>query len=301
MKLATTTSDFMCFGLNGEESVGAVADAGFKYIDYGFGYDFHGKTGLLGNEWQSCAERLLALADERGLKFVQAHSPLGRPLVFDDEHEEFVRLTKQSVTAAAYLGIPNIVVHSGYAKDMPKAETFKQNKLFYEDILKVAEKHGITVLTENFNKMFDEHYYWVDSAEDLSELIEYIDHPLLKACWDVGHGNLQELPQHEALKMLGDKVRALHIQDNMGNDDHHTFPFTGTLNFDSIMHGLQDINYKGYFTFEADNMPASASRRRKFEEDTRCLQLPVEFRRKYESILYDIGRFILTKYNCFEE
>jgi len=96
MKLATTTSDFMCFGLNGEESVGAVADAGFKYIDYGFGYDFHGKTGLLGNEWQSCAERLLALADERGLKFVQAHSPLGRPLVFDDEHEEFVRLTKQS-------------------------------------------------------------------------------------------------------------------------------------------------------------------------------------------------------------
>lgn len=201
MKLATTTSDFMNFGLNGEESVGAVADAGFKYIDYSFGYDFHGKTGLLGNEWQSCAERLLALADERGLKFVQAHSPLGRPLVFDDEHEEFVRLTKQSITAAAYLGIPNIVVHSGYAKDMPKAETFKQNKLFYEDILKVAEKHGITVLTENFNKMFDEHYYWVDSAEDLSELIEYIDHPLLKACWDVGHGNLQELPQHEALKM----------------------------------------------------------------------------------------------------
>lgn len=184
------------------------------------------------------------MADERGLKLVQAHSPLGRPLVFDDEHEEFVRLTKQSITAAAYLGIPNIVVHSGYAKDMPKAETFKQNKLFYEDILKVAEKHGITVLTENFNKMFDEHYYWVDSAEDLSELIEYIDHPLLKACWDVGHGNLQELPQHEALKMLGDKVRALHIQDNMGNDDHHTFPFTGTLNFDSIMHGLQDINYK---------------------------------------------------------
>ena len=236
-----------------------------------------------------------------GLKFVQAHSPLGRPLVFDDEHEEFIRLTKQSITAAAYLGIPNIVVHSGYAKDMPKAETFKQNKLFYEDILKVAEKHGITVLTENFNKMFDEHYYWVDSAENLSELIEYIDHTLLKAGWDVGHGNLQELPQHEALKILGDKVRALHIQDNMGNDDHHTFPFTGTLNFDSIMHGLRDINYKGYFTFEADNMPASASRRRKFEEDTRCLQLPVEFRRKYESILYDIGRFILTKYNCFEE
>ena len=301
MKLATTTSDFAAYGLNGEESVAAIADAGFKYIDYSFGCDFAGKTGLLCDNWQKNADRLLKLADERGLKFVQAHSPLGRPLVCDDEHDEFIRLTKQSIEAAAYLGIPNIVVHSGYAKDMPREETFKQNKLFYQDVLKVAEKHGITVLTENFNKMFDEHYYWVDSAEDLLELIEYVNHPLLKACWDVGHGNLQELPQHEALKILGDNVRALHIQDNMGNDDHHTFPYTGTLNFDSIMHGLQDINYKGYFTFEADNMPSSPARRRKFEADTRCLRLPLEFRKRYETILYDIGKFILTQYNCFEE
>ena len=173
--------------------------------------------------------------------------------------------------------------------------------LFYQDILKVAEKHGITVLTENFNKMFDEHYYWVDSAEELLELIEYVNHPLLKACRDVGHGNLQELPQHEALKILGDNVRTLHIQDNMGNDDHHTFPYTGTLNFDPIMHGLQDINYKGYFPFEADNMPSSPARRRKFEADTRCLCLLLEFRKRYETILYDIGKFILTQYNCFEE
>ena len=57
MKLATTTSAFMNFGVNGEESVGAVADAGFKYIDYSFGYDFHGKTGLLGNEWKKTLQR----------------------------------------------------------------------------------------------------------------------------------------------------------------------------------------------------------------------------------------------------
>ncbi len=201
-------TDFSAVGDGRTDCTAAIqsapdAAAGFKYIDYSFGCDFAGKTGLHCDNWQKNADRLLKLADERRLKFVQAHSPLGRPL--------------------------------------------------------------------------------------------------LKACWDVDLGNLQELPQHEALKILGDNVRALHIQDNMGNDDHHTFPYTGTLNFDSIMHGLQDINYKGYFPFEADNMPSSPARRRKFEADTRCLRLPLEFRKRYETILYDIGKFILTQYNYFEE
>lgn len=70
----------------------------------------------------------------------------------------------------------------------------------------------------------------MDSAEDLSELIEYIDHPLLKACWDVGHGNLQELPQHEALKMLGDKVRALLYRTTWGMTSPH-LPVYGNAEF----------------------------------------------------------------------
>ena len=48
---------------------------------------------------------------------------------------------------------------------------------------------------------------------------------------------------------------------------------------DSVMHGLLDIHYEGYFTFEAGNTPLPARQRRKFEEDTRCLQLPVEFKK----------------------
>ena len=67
------------------------------------------------------------------------------------------------------------------------------------------------------------------------------------------------------------------------------------------MHGLLDIHYEGYFTFEAGNTPLPARQRRKFEEDTRCLQLPVEFKKKYERILYEIGQYVLSQYGCFEE
>ncbi len=100
--------------------------------------------------------------------------------------------------------------------------------------------------------------------------------------------------------MLGDRVAAVHIQDNFGYGDDHTIPFFGTLNIDSVMHGLIDIGYNGHFTFEATNAPVAASRRRSYEKDSRCSGLSIEFRKKTEAMLYDIGKYILTQYDCFE-
>ena len=130
MKLATTTSDFSSYEMDGYASVKAIADAGFRYIDYSFQYDYDRRSGLQAGDWRPYADKLLKLADERGLQFVQAHAPMGSPLVKNGQYESFMQLTKQSIEAAAYLGIPNIVVHSGYVKDMSKEETFKKNVLF---------------------------------------------------------------------------------------------------------------------------------------------------------------------------
>lgn len=140
MKLATTTSDFMCFGLNGEESVGAVADAGFKYIDYGFGYDFHGKTGLLGNEWQSCAERRLLWRTNADLNsFRRIRRSADRLFSMMSMRSSFVSQSKALQPPLTSEYRISLCIRA-MQRICPKPETFKQNKLFYEDILKVAEK-----------------------------------------------------------------------------------------------------------------------------------------------------------------
>ena len=298
MKLATTTADFFPFGLNVEQSIDAVTEAGFRYIDYSFSYDYRTKTGLLGEDPKAFAEKLLKMSEKSGFKFVQSHSPLGRPFAADAEG--FIEATKQSIETASWLGIPNIVVHSGYLKGLSKEETFKRNKAFYEELLKTAEKCNINILTENFDKMENGDCYWIDCAEDLKELVEYIDHPLLKACWDIGHGNMQELPQHEALALLKPYVAALHIQGNFGLSDDHIMPFMGTINMESVMNGLIDIGFDGYFTFEADGM-LNTWRRRKYDKDTRLATYPVEFAKRFESIKYDMGRYVLEQYDCFSE
>lgn len=55
----------------------------------------------------------------------------------------------------------------------------------------------------------------------------------------------------------------------MGNDDQHMAPYFGTLSIDSLMNGLFDIGYKGYFTFEASNILLNAAHRTPYEKDKR--------------------------------
>ncbi len=301
MKLATTTCDFVKYGLNPKQSIEEILAAGFKNVDYSFGYDHKNRQGFYSDNWQKYGDELLKMSDEKGFHFVQSHAPMGFPIRCDEHQKQFIEDTKRSIEAAAYLGIPNIVVHAGHVQGITKEENFRLNKIFYQDILKTAEKSGILVLTENFNKMGIENYYWPDNAYDICELVDYIDHPLLKLCWDTGHGNQQTLPQYDALKLLGDRVAAIHVQDNMGFLDDHIMPFFGTLNVDSLMQGLLDTGYKGYFTFEADSIPLNPARRRADSKITKTTTLPLDFGRKIEVLLYEAGKYLLTEYDCFEE
>ena len=300
MKLATTTGDFAAYTSDQCESLQYIHDVGFRYADYNFGMGIGTGKGIALPDWKKEIENVKRKADELGMTFVQSHAPMGKPLVFDENHERFMEINHRCIEACAMLGIPNVVVHSGYAPNLSIEETFARNKDFYNELLPTAERFGVEILTENFNKMYKPDVYWVDSAEDLRALIDYIDHPLLKGVWDAGHGNLQETPQDEALRTLGDRVHALHIQDNLGDKDTHIVPFFGTLNLDSLMHGLQEIGYHGYFTFEATQFFLSAQKRRPYEADTRLQRAPLDLRIKAEALLYEIGKTILTAYDCFE-
>lgn len=276
-----------------------IRKAGFRYLDYSFELDYRGRTGVFLAGWETYLEQLKRKADELGVTFVQAHSPMGRPIAQDNQ--ALIEDTNRCIESCGKLGIPNIVVHSGYLKGISKGECFEKNKAFYQELLKVAEQYGVNILVENFNKMHVENLYWIDNAADLKEMVDYVDHPLFHACWDTGHGNMQETSQDEALRILGEHVYALHVQDNLGDDDSHMAPFCGTMNLDSLMHGLADIGFKGYFTFEAGYMLRPLKGRRLFEKDQRLGQAPLELRIQAERLLYEMGKYILDAYGCLEE
>ena len=72
------------------------------------------------------------------------------------------------------------------------------------------------------------------------------------ACLDIGQSGLVGDCADLAVRELGDRLSALHIQDNDFFTDMHTAPFFGRINFDRLIDALAEVNYNGELTFEAD-------------------------------------------------
>lgn len=289
MELATTTGDFGRYTKNQTEALELVAKSGFRYVDYSFGLDYANRTGIFSTEPQRYISMLKEKCCQYGVQYVQAHSPMGTPLA--DTDESFLKDTISCIEVCGILGIKNIVVHSGYLKNITKQENFKKNKEFFKKLFPTAEKYGVNILVENFNKMVSDEFYWIDNAPDLLEFVEYVNHPLFHVVWDAGHGNHQKMSQEEAISMLGKHLKALHIHDNDGVRDLHMCPYFGTLDVGSLMQGLKNIGYDGFFTFEASGFFAPP------HKGNSDIKMDLDLKLKSEKFLYDIGEYILKRYS----
>lgn len=289
MKLATTTGDFAFYTNDQMKIIDLLKQSGFSYVDYSFEIDHKNRSGVYSPDWQDYIKRLNEHCTSTSMKLIQSHSPMGKPLA--DNNDDFINDTKRCIEACKGLEIKNVVVHSGYLPGISKKECFEKNKIFYEKLLPLAEKHEVTILTENFNKMFIEGMYWIDNAPDLLEFIEYVNHPLLQAVWDCGHANMQDMSQEQGITLLGKHIKCLHIHDNNGECDQHMYPFSGTLDMDSFVAGLKKIGYDGYFTLEASNFlqPSSVS--------DSCFKEDLELKLEAEKLLCTIGRKIIECYS----
>ncbi|MBR5219956.1 MAG: sugar phosphate isomerase/epimerase, partial [Clostridia bacterium] len=136
------------------------------------------------------------------------------------------------------------------------------------------------------------------TGQDMVDFIEYADHPLLGACWDTGHANI-EGHQYDDIVALGYHLRALHFNDNRGHGDEHIMPYLGTMSVDEVMCGLRDIGYRGDFTFECDSSlrPANCwqGNRRRWKDEI-IAEPPAAMFDAMERALYLCGEQILTAY-----
>lgn len=301
MKLATTTCDFDFFCDSYLERVKRIATAGFKYIDLSL-YEIAEEDELLISEnWREAAEELKRYAAENGIEFVQCHSPNTNPLA-EGELERAIALNKRALEICGVLGIPNMVVHMGWDPKASKEEWFERNRVFVEALFDSMEENGVNLLHENTTSA-NMPWFYPKTGAQMREFSEYINHPRFHSCWDTGHANI-EGSQYDEIIALGDDLYALHINDNRGSQDEHIIPYFGTLNMDEIMCALNDIGFKGAFTFESGSTLRHSDcwfgARHGFEREKRISEPTVEMQQRLEELMYFVGKHILTAYNEFE-
>ena len=298
MEIATTTGDLIRHEdfLTDEAAIRGLYEAGFRNIDFSM-YRFTPDCVYMQDNWRDEVLELKAVADELGMKFVQAHSQGGNPLN-PDEADFLVAAVLRSIEICEILGIENTVVHAGYQEGLTKEQWFEANKVFYEKLLPTAEKCGVNVLCENSTSKNMGTMYYVNTGADMREFIEYVNHPNFHACWDTGHANCEGSDQYNDIVTLGDELYAIHYADNVGYSDAHLMPYFGTLDPDPIMKGLQAINFKGYFTLECDGGSRVKSLWRGPEIPAlEGLKFNRMTRMQEEKLLYETAEYILSTYD----
>ena len=193
---------------------------------------------------------------------------------------------------------------------MTKEQFVEGNVKALKKLIPYAEEYGIELLVENtgLSGLKERHGKYAATAQDLIDIVDEINHPLLAVNWDVGHAACCGLDAYAEMKTLGRRIRGVHIHDNMGfrrhtvddrsyEGDMHTLPLFWSIDFDAIIRALLDIGYEGTFNFEVD---APKGLLKYVDGRPDLLAKARDIRVELDTLLYSIGRLLLEKYNCFE-
>ena len=263
MNLSTSLNIFWDTGIDVHEGIVLCARVGFGALDFNLtDYQRMEHPPFLDPEGDDWTRSVRRTADAQGLSFTQLHAPIYRKFVETVESARLTGMGFDSLRVAKLLGVPWVVwepdtTPGEYGAEF-RREASRRNREFFDPFVEEAEKLGVGICLENCADRFAEGWngssHWIGAEpDDLCELVDSFSSDHVGVCWDTGHAHVQGLDQWDALHIVGDRLKMLHIQDNDGRSDQHLLPFMGSIDWRKFMNALADIDYAGDFTYEVHN------------------------------------------------
>ena len=232
-------------------------------------YDDRREGNLYGKsdeEIQAHFEDLAAYAKEIGIEIGQTHGRITGYKNIPEEDEALIRNARLDCLATKALGAKFCVMHTTttihMGKDAPRELMHKMNLEMYSRILPFAKQYDVIIATETFGDATGRGC--IDFFGDITEFLEgynnvvaanpeYADY--FKVCMDTGHSNKSTRfpgnpPVGEVIRMIGDKIVCLHLNDNDTLTDQHKIPMTCTIDWKDVFAALEEIGYNGIYNME---------------------------------------------------
>jgi sugar phosphate isomerase/epimerase len=155
------------------------------------------------------------------------------------------RLILKAIDFAKAIGAENVSITSGrMLGGMPPDRAAAQFAESIKPILDHAETVGVNVGIECEPGLFLEY------VSELREWIDRLNHPRFGANLDIGHCQVIGESIPEAVRLLGDRIWNLHVEDIPGRKHYHVIPGEGTLDWNALRDALEGIRYGRYLTVE---------------------------------------------------
>lgn len=222
-----------------------LKELGYDGIDVGlcrviYNNDPYPHNPLLdGDDYERLLDGYIETCGKLGLKILTTHIPYRYS--YDDPASErydyCYNMTCRALRASEYLGAEWTVVHMKGVDD-----TVSYVKRLFAD--SGVERIGIAL--ENMSDL---------PIEDL-----IVAHDRLKeegyrvgVCFDTGHCNVKKFYNNDVadtVRLLGSRIKMLHVHDNMRNTDRHIAPGLGSIKWDGVMKALAEVGYTGALNLE---------------------------------------------------
>lgn len=112
---------------------------------------------------------------------------------------------------------------------------------------------GIGVVTEAINPL-DMSGFLVNTPKDLDELLKAVDHPNLKAQFDLYHMAKQRVDLRAGIQLLAGRIG--HVQ--FADYPRRSAPGTGELDFEALLKTLTESGYRGWLAAEYRSLEDAA-------------------------------------------
>ncbi len=252
MRLSTTTGELAkVFGFN--KCIDILAEAGFdcadfsQFDEYVYGADL--SKGFL--------TELRKYAEDKGVFFNQSHAPFASSFKEEERTKKRFEEITEAIKRASYLGVENIIVHPcqhvEYVKDGNPEFLYEYNMEFYNRLIPYCEEYGIKVALENmWQRTGMINHSTCSRADEFVRYLDGLNSDCFVACLDIGHASLVREDLPDFIKVLGKRLKCLHVHDVDGTNDSHTLPYYGNIQWERVVKALALNGYQGDLTFEAD-------------------------------------------------
>lgn len=231
------------------ERFAAAADAGFRYVEYLFPYEYP-------------AQDIKALLTKNGLEQVLFNLPAGnweagdRGLAVDPGRiDEFHEGVDQCLAYAQVLGTERINCLVGIQVDgVPHTEQWQvlvQNLRYAAGKLASEDRW---LLVESINT-YDIPGFFLSTSRDGMRLLEEVGARNLKLQYDAYHMSKMEGNLTETIKANLQDIAHIQIADNPGRHQ----PGTGEINYAFLLQELDRMGYDGFVGLEYIPTPDTAS------------------------------------------
>ncbi len=185
-----------------------------------------------------------------------------------DEDDAQVENARLDLLAASALGASTCVIHNATSINHgPNPDPGLMRDLSFDQytrMLPYAAKYRVKLATETFGDAV--RFNSIDFFGDIQEFLmtynrifaasEHRD--WFTVCMDTGHTNkatrFGNPKVGDVIRMLGDKITVLHLNDNDTLTDQHKIPMTGTIDWKDTLDALDEIGYNGIYNMEL-NLP----------------------------------------------